>query len=92
MAGFFGLFKSKTKYIDEPEDKNTATSANESNDVYFLNSDDASSLGKIKSQQKTTKSQSESKPAIEKPQTDSKRRSADSSMDMFRKMAREIKR
>jgi hypothetical protein len=92
MAGFFGLFKKKAKYLDEVTEEDRKPTQN--GEAFFLESDDAKSLGKVKS---TNKAETERKPLesksgdrtyIESP----KRRSADSNMDMFRKMARELKK
>ena len=43
MAGFFGLFGNKTKYVDEPMDM----SAPEPKEAFYLEPDDAKTLGDI---------------------------------------------
>ena len=43
MAGFFGLFGNKTKYVDEPMD----LSAPEPKEAFYLEPDDAKTLGDI---------------------------------------------
>lgn len=94
MAGFFGLFKSKSKYIDEVTEKDREP-PNQKGEAYFLETDEAKSLGKkMKDKEVTpTKSNStESKPAIQANPSQTKRPSTDSNLDMFRKMAREIKK
>ena len=130
MAGFFGLFRSKTKYVDEPDNKSSSPS--EESEAFFLSGDEAKTLGnldfmrkpttirrtfpKTKSNQNTELikqvssfdkviisggNQSSTSPPIptsktapEQPnQTDLptvERRRADSTMDRFRNMAREI--
>ncbi len=44
MAGFFGLFGSKTKYVDE---EGTTQEVQESSESFFLSPDDAKSFGNI---------------------------------------------
>ncbi len=44
MAGFFGLFGSKTKYVDEPETNEGSTAPSED---FFLSPDEAKSLGDL---------------------------------------------
>lgn len=94
MAGFFGLFKSKSKYIDEVSEQDREPSSKEG-EAYFLETDEAKSLGKkMKDKEVTpTKSNStENKPATQANPSQTKRPSTDSNLDMFRKMAREIKK
>jgi hypothetical protein len=94
MAGFFGLFGSKSKYIDEVTEQDRDRSNNEG-EAYFLDSDEAKSLGKKikdKGVTPTGPNASENKSATQANQAQTKRPSTDSSMDMFRKMAREIKK
>jgi hypothetical protein len=43
MAGFFGLFGGKDKYVDEPDN----STPEEQSGAYYLNSDDAKTLGNI---------------------------------------------
>jgi hypothetical protein len=132
MAGFFGLFKSKTKYVDEPEPASTSQAeATENTEAFFLKPDDAKTLGNIdfmrqpkrirRTFPKTRSNQSTelvqdissidkasnsgsrgtiadfkatSQPQQPAPTTTEspKRRRSDSSMDMFRNMARELKK
>lgn len=91
MAGFFGLF-GKAKNVDEitESDRNPIEKAK----AYFLESEDAKSLGKIKSTQKTEANSKkiESKPNAQTSPVTPKRTSTDASMDTFRKMARELKK
>jgi hypothetical protein len=124
MAGFFGLFGSKSKYLDEvtEQDRNQPTQKGE---AYFLNADEAKSFGNIEFMRKsntirrtfpkigesikeissmqknssngngiapTSASSNGTKPATPANQPQIERRSSDSSMDMFRQMAREIKK
>ena len=44
MAGFFGLFGKKTKYVDEPQQN---ISSAQSSEDFYLSSDDAKTLGDI---------------------------------------------
>lgn len=90
MAGFFGLFRNKTKYVDEPTDVNDKTPKG---DAFYLSDDDAKSLGKSTMKKKETKpSVSDSKSSFTKPSSVNSNRSVDSNMDVFRKMAKEIKK
>jgi hypothetical protein len=94
MAGFFGLFGSKSKYIDEVTEQDRDRS-NQEGEAYFLDSDESKSLGKKIKDKGVTPSGSNSsvnKPATQANPSQTKRPSTDSSMDMFRKMAREIKK
>lgn len=126
MAGLFGLFGKKTKYVDEP---NGEVPQEEKKEAFFLKSDDAKSLGnaefmrkpntirrtfpkrpggkgaeiiqEISSMEKTragsngvvskesTAPKAESSPAAA---VNTERRRSDNSMDMFRQMARDIKK
>jgi hypothetical protein len=126
MAGLFGLFGNKTKYVDEPD---TRVPQPENKEAYFLESDDAKSFGnaefmrkpntirrtfpkrpggkgaeiiqEVSSMEKTRANSNgvvpikstESKP-ISNPEAtvNPERRRSDSSMDMFRQMARDIKK
>lgn len=45
MAGFFGLFGSKTKYVDEVDMKETQSG--NGNGAFFLNSDEAKTFGNV---------------------------------------------
>jgi hypothetical protein len=128
MAGFFGLFGGKTKYVDEPTP--VAEEPDKKEEAFFLEPDQAKTLGNIdymrqpnkirhtfpktlrseggaaawevssmeKKRVAETDSSASATPEV-KPQTPSpstpasaERRTADSSMDMFRKMAKEIKK
>ncbi|NJK49765.1 hypothetical protein HC931_17930 [Candidatus Gracilibacteria bacterium] len=94
MAGFFGLFRSKSKYIDEVTEQDRDRS-NDEGEAYFLDKDEAKSLGnKIndKSVSPTASNSSDNKLATQANPSQTKRPSTDSSMDMFRKMARDIKK
>ncbi|WP_013321713.1 hypothetical protein [Gloeothece verrucosa] len=123
MAGFFGI-GGKTKYVDEPEQP-TQSNGNGKSGAFFLEPDDAKSLGNIEFMRKAYKIKrsfpktlkgagteviaeiSSLKKALAKGETiaidttsessqtsaaNSARRSADDSMDMFRKMAKDIKK
>lgn len=126
MAGFFGI-GGKTKYVDEPEQQ---PQSNGNKGAFFLEPDDAKSLGNIEFMRKAHKikrsfpktlkgagteviaeisslkkavgkgidiaveaiSKPESSQTTTQAPTNSVRRSADDSMDMFRKMAKDIKK
>jgi hypothetical protein len=101
MAGFFGLFNSKTKYVDEADTEDVSNSSEE----FFLEPDEAKSLGNINSRSKSavgksqvSQEQTDLSPTVKTEkhaQTDStinERRRPDDSMDLFRNMAREIKK
>lgn len=138
MAGFFGLFGNNAKYVDEVETNNSSSNGSSngsspapmSNDnSFFLDSDNAKSLGNIDymrkgkkirrtfpktasnqvgevikqvsatEDQKITNSQDVSvfsaNGSVAKQETKkvvAERRSADSNMDMFRDMARKMKK
>ncbi len=146
MAGFFGLFNSKTKYVDEAETNEGSAAPSED---FFLSPDEAKSLGDLDymrkpitirrtfpktlsnktterirqissleetkvsgnqvvqqaqqsiSQPKTTQptqpaAATTAKPEVAQPTqpaaASTERRSPDSNMDMFRNMARELKK
>lgn len=131
MTGFFrSLFGSKTKYVDEPEEKYGDENSKED---FFLDPDEAQSLGnaeymrkpktirrtfpKTKSNQNTesvvrvssiekmdavgeitsqasikSNLQPESKPSARNGQANTPSRPSNDGMDMFRNMAREIKK
>jgi hypothetical protein len=124
MAGFFGLFGNKAKYIEEVSEQDRQSAPN--GEAFYLNTDEAKSFGnldymkkpktiertfpktlrspggksikQISSMEKAqlngneaTTAASTANDATPLTQAQSERRSADSSMDMFRKMAREIK-
>ena len=130
MAGFFGLFKSKTKYVDESDTESENKPKSQANtEDFYLKPDDAKSLGDIdfmrkpirikrtfakvrgqetpelvqdiSSVEKTLTGQGASPTPTAKyqpgqsappaPET-SKRSSSDSSMDMFRNMAKDLKK
>ena len=128
MAGFFSLFGSKTKYVDEEGLYDTQNSSKN----FYLNSDDAKTLGNIdymrtakkirhtfpktssnknteaiidvssiqnngtSSEQVISQPATKVEPSIQVTETkipsSEKRRSADRSLDIFRNMAREIKK
>lgn len=94
MAGFFGLFRSKTKYIDEP---NSGDESASSQDSFYLGDDDAKSLGnpeyirKAMARKKTTEKPSSSIKS-ETISSNNVKRSVDTNMDVFRKMAKDIKK
>jgi hypothetical protein len=128
MAGFFGLFGSKTKYVDEPTP--VAGETEKENEAFFLEPDQAKTLGNIDYMResktirhtfpKTRGSEAgaatwevssmekkrvadngtapsatpKAKPQAAKEPTpeSAQRRTADSSMDRFLKIAREIKK
>lgn len=128
MAGLFGLFGGKTKYVGEPDNQSAENNGNSNQGSYFLEPDDAKTLGNIefmrkpntirRSFPKTLKGEgvevvrqvssmekatmNGSAQATASPQTEEKiaevpsettpRRSSDSSLDMFRKMAKDMKR
>ncbi|NJK49766.1 hypothetical protein HC931_17935 [Candidatus Gracilibacteria bacterium] len=124
MAGFFGLFGNKSKYLDEvtEQDRNQP---NQKGEAYFLDADEAKSFGNIEFMRKpnkirrtfpkigesikeissikknssngngiapTTTSSNGTKPATPANPSQNERRSSDDSMDMFRQMARDIKK
>lgn len=124
MAGFFGLFSGKTKYIDEIDDSTPIVE--EKKEAFFLEPDEAGTLGNVDFMRKqiTTRRtfpktlkgdggeliqsvsstekvelKKEGLPVIN-PKTEAiapdvavpnERRSSDNSLDMFRKMARDMK-
>ena len=133
MAGFFGLFGGKTKYVDETDTDAASTSDQEED--FFLSSDDAKTLGDInymrqsktvkrtfaktksggggeliqeisalgkakKSSNQTSQSVSNSSatPATEPTpinktsEEEKERRRSDSNMDMFRNMAKDLRK
>lgn len=123
MAGFFGLFGKKTKYVDETD--NGIGEEAENKEAFFLQPDDAKSFGNIefmrkpntiqRSFPKTLKGkgakvirqvssiETNGNGAIEavnfaKPDSkaeipvNSDRRSTDTNLDMYRKMARDLKK
>lgn len=128
MAGFFGLFGGKTKYVDEPTPVTEKPKKKE--EAFFLESDQAKTLGNIDYMRqsnriehtfpKTRDSESgaatwevssmekkriagngaappvtpevKSQTSSQSPPASAERRTADSSMDSFRKMARDIKK
>ncbi|MBR8828416.1 MAG: hypothetical protein DSM107014_11050 [Gomphosphaeria aponina SAG 52.96 = DSM 107014] len=121
----FGLFGNKTKYVDEPDNDNNGSTDNE--ESFFLNSDDAKTLGNIEYMRKTItirrtfpkmkngkgaevikeissmkieKSSGSMKTSTPQPQqpaqtpasSNTKPIPSSSNMDVFRKMARELKK
>ncbi|ELS00001.1 hypothetical protein [Gloeocapsa sp. PCC 73106] len=102
MAGFFGLFGGKTKYIDGNDNQ---ANDKDNQEAFFLNSDDAKTLGNMELMRKspktkktfsqpgkTTNSVESTASSENQPKTTPNRSSVDPSMDLFRKMAREIKK
>ncbi|MFM1842878.1 MAG: hypothetical protein RLZZ490_1616 [Cyanobacteriota bacterium] len=127
MAGLFGLFGKRTKYVDEVD--NTPQPQAEKKEAFFLEADDAKSLGDVEYMRKPIQikrsfpktlnsggaevvkeiSALEIKPvqANGQPQpstssitaaapqpspVNNERRSSDNNLDMFRQMAKEIKK
>ena len=127
MAGLFGLFGKRTKYVDEVD--NTPQPKAEKKEAFFLEADDAKSLGDVdymrtplqikRSFPKTLNSdgsevvkeisameikkvQANGQPQPEVISTtptappvapvNNERRSGDSNLDMFRQMAKDIKK
>jgi hypothetical protein len=128
MAGFFGLFGSKSKYVDEVTEQDRQST--QKGEAYYLKADEAKSLGNVEymRQPKTIKrtfpktlssqggesvqqisatekmkinaaliasngsNSNGTKSATPEIQPQAERRSVDGSMDMFRKMAREMKK
>jgi hypothetical protein len=123
MAGFFGLFGKKTKYVDDPTP--AAPTAKEKKEAFFLDSDSAKTLGDVEFMRKTkvikrsfpktlkggggevVKSISSMEVADtngnqpENPQpaasaanssASSDRKRMDSSLDIFRQMAKDIRK
>jgi hypothetical protein len=125
MAGLFGLFGGRTKYVDE---KDTVESSPEKKDAFFLEPDAAKSLGNTEfmrkpvtikrsfpktvnggggefvqqvSSMEKVRLQENGRPATPvKPVTeaettapvDTERRRQDSNLDMFRQMAKDLKK
>jgi hypothetical protein len=96
MAGFFGLFGSKTKYIDDPTPDKEATQQGE---AFYLSDDDAKSMGNMELMRKpiAKKRASEntvppSTPSVSPKAETNGQRSVDSNMDVFRKMAKDLKK
>lgn len=93
--GFFGLFGNKTKYVDEP---NSTDDSSQNKDAYYLSDDDAKSLGNAeyirKSMKKKPTSSSVNNNGANSTTSSSVKsnRSVDTNMDIFRKMAKEIKK
>lgn len=93
--GFFGLFGNKTRYVDEP---NTDDEQLKKGDAFYLSSDDANSMGnpeymrKAMKKKDTKPSVNDSKSSFTKPSNVNSNRSVDSNMDIFRKMAKDIKK
>lgn len=126
MAGFFGLFGGKTKYVDEGNDFSGESSEN--GESFYLSNDEAKTLGNIEFMRKpntikhtfpktasgkgkkTVKSissleassvnegglpkVSDSEPTGSQAPAAAKteRRSSDGNLDMFRQMARDLKK
>jgi hypothetical protein len=128
MAGFFGLFGNKAKYVDEIAAADGQST--QKGEAFFLDSDDAKSFGNVEFMRKAkvikrtfpktlTSQGGESiqqissiekakmmgngsapvaptangkTPTTQATQAQPERRSSDSSMDMFRQMARELKK
>lgn len=129
MAGFFGLFGKKTKYVDDPTP--VAPDPKENNEAFFLDSDSAKTLGNIdfmrnpkvirRSFPKTLKGkeadavtsisslsvqslsakevvaqssvfEENGQGTAKSPDPLTERKQADSSLDVFRQMAKDIKK
>jgi hypothetical protein len=127
MAGFFGLFGGKTKYVDEVNDY--ADSTPQSKEAFYLSNDEAKTFGNIDFMRKPNtikrsfpktlnskkgkeivrsissveenavdtsvvqpKSISNGNGSSNTSSVNTERRSVDSNLDMFRKMARDIKK
>jgi hypothetical protein len=125
MAGFFGLFGKKTKYVDDPTPY--AAEAKESKEAFFLDVDSAKTLGDVeymrkpkvikRSFPKTLKgkggesiksissmeiaevkensqpaSELQSQSGVETNAVNGDRKRTDSSLDMFRQMAKDIRK
>ncbi|MDY6782544.1 MAG: hypothetical protein SW833_08350 [Cyanobacteriota bacterium] len=96
VAGFFGLFGKKTKYVDDADNSATSQDSQNNLDDFFLGDDDAKSLGNMEGMRspnadvpqnganEQTRSSGES--------TKSENRSTDSDMELWRNMARNLKR
>ncbi|MGK7933966.1 MAG: hypothetical protein AB4041_21405 [Microcystaceae cyanobacterium] len=129
MAGLFGLFGGKTKYVGEPDQETKENNGDSKKGSYFLEPDDAKTLGDIefmrkpntirRSFPKTLKggggefiqqvssmdkakmngngqvaavsSQTEEKTVQPAPEANT-RRSSDDNLDMFRRMAKDMKK
>ena len=127
MAGFFGLFGGKTKYVDETNE--SSGEYPESKESFYLNADESKTFGNIEFMRKpntikrsfakvgngegkksvksvsslkantitdgglTATSPSEkSNGSLGESSPKSERRTGDNNLDMFRKMARDIKK
>ena len=102
MAGLFGrLFGGKNADKEPKPKKQSAPAQKQKKEAYFLDTDIASSLGNMDYLKKekadmeqlanATKPLSEQKKQSPQEKVPTPRRQADSSMDVFRNMARDIK-
>lgn len=97
-----GLFGSKNQDAErKPESKQAKPNQKQKSEAYFLSSDDAKTFGNIEymRQGMGEKNSTASAPVESKPQqserdreAQAQRRRADKNLDMFRNMAREIKK
>lgn len=97
VAGFFGLFGKRTKYLDDAGNDIASLDSQDNLDDFFLSDDEAKSLGSreempsfnadIPSQSEST-TQTDSTPVS----TSNESPRADSDMDLWRNMARKLKR
>ena len=97
MTGFFGLFGKKTKYLDDAGNDIASPDSQDNLDDFFLSDDDAKSLGNREGMsssnanvppQSGSTTQTDSTPAStnnESPRTDS-------DLDLWRNIARNLKR
>lgn len=92
MAGFFGLFRNKAKYIEEvtEEDRQSA----QASESFFLDANEAKTIGKNNSQspKETTSQQILPKQTKKSEPENANRRMPDKNMDGFRKMACDMKK
>lgn len=109
MAGFFGLFGNKTKYIDDKNQEDDVQ-INEKKEPFFLTSDESKTMGNIefmrspvgkKKKLTSTESNPISDSQVEAPKPNngnngnvsgSSRRGSDPNLDIFRNMAKEIRK
>ena len=103
MAGFFGLFGNKTKYVDDTNQEDSSPQE-EKKPPFFLTSDESKTMGNIdfmrspisgkKKEKKTESNPSEIKPSDTNNGSTSRgsRSSSDPNLDMFRNMAKDIRK
>jgi len=92
--GFFGLFGNKTKYVDEPD---STDNSSQNKDAFYLSDDDAKSLGNPEYIRKSMKKKETTSGVNNSANSTTSagvkaNRSVDTNMDIFRKMAKEIKK